>query len=195
MLGFWINTIFLLFISLFSFGQKRTWVDSGKVYIIYTSLEEAGLANPDSVIYLELRSKGYIDFPVEILKYKNLEIIDLGTLYFNDVPELLNKKQLNKLERLKKKCNCNEPRSIEFNPNHIKKVPHGICELRKLRHLSLSGVHFKYKLLDDFEKLIPNTKIDPDKETIKIAKEIDQEDMRHKNLWKRFLFKIKPKYY
>lgn len=175
MLGSWISISFLIFTSYFSFGQKRVFTDNnGNTQIIYMSLDEANKVNPDSVLYLELMSKGYKDFPQEILKFKNLETLDLGTLHYLDVPEQLNRRQLRKLNRLKKKCNCDEPSTPVYKPNYIKNVPKDISKLTKLRFINLDGVHFNYKLLDDFEKLLPHTKTNPDKELIRIVKELEK---------------------
>lgn len=171
----WINIFFLVCISFSFYSQKRTFKDNnGQEYTIYMSMDEANKANPDSVLYLELMSQGFNNFPIDVIKFKNLEVLDLGTLHYLDVPDRLNKRQLRKLNRLKRWCHCVEPRTPEYKPNYIKNVPKDITKLTKLRYINLDGVHFNYKLLDDFESLLPKTRTNPDKELIRIGTELDK---------------------
>ncbi|MFL5766045.1 MAG: leucine-rich repeat domain-containing protein [Bacteroidia bacterium] len=111
----------------------------------YTSLEEA-LKNPDKVIKLELRKKKLKKFPMEILKFKNLQYLDLSRNSIKEIPEEIS--QLKDLQYFAISRNSVEelPPQIgdlgnlfylNVNQNELTGIPATIGKLGKLKNLDL----------------------------------------------------------
>lgn len=83
---------------------------------LYTSLEEA-LKTPDKVYRLSLTGKGYLSFPEEVFRFKNLRWLDLSW----------------------KDKNGNKQRDYGEPKNHIRKIPARISNLKHLEYLKIAG--------------------------------------------------------
>ena len=111
----------------------------------YTSLEEA-LKNPEKVIKLELRRKKLKSFPMEILKFPNLQYLDLTK---NDITELPTEiSQLQNLQYFSISKNgllefppqIGELKNLFYlnaNQNELTSIPVSIGNLIKLKNLDL----------------------------------------------------------
>lgn len=111
----------------------------------FTSLEEA-LKNPEKVIKLELRKKKLKSFPLDILKFKNLQYLDLSKNDIKEIPaEIAELKNLqyfsiskNSLEALPNQIGELENLYyLNANQNELTVIPYQIGKLSKLRYLDL----------------------------------------------------------
>lgn len=91
--------------------------------IWYKSIE-AGLENPDEVYKLDLSKEKLTEFPVEILQFKNLNVLDLSKNKFETIPDTI--QELKYLQEL----NLSKNKLIEF--------PYGVCMLRNLKYLNIN---------------------------------------------------------
>lgn len=114
---------------------------------VYTSLEKA-LTEPDSVVRLKLRRKGYDTFPPEIFKFKNLKELDLGNNKISSIPpnigELENLEILvlerNKFTAVGKEIGTlRRIRYLDFGMNNILALPHEMGKLINLEFLQIWG--------------------------------------------------------
>lgn len=114
---------------------------------VYTSLEKA-LSEPDSVVRLKLRRKGYETFPPEIFKFKNLKELDLGNNRISSIPPNIG--ELEKLEILVLERNkftavgkeigtLRRIRYLDFGMNNIEALPHEMGKLINLEFLQIWG--------------------------------------------------------
>lgn len=111
----------------------------------YTSLEEA-LKNPEKVIKLELRRKKLKSFPMEILKFPNLQYLDLTKNNIKELPAEIS--QLKNLQYFSISKNVLEefpPQIGELtnlfylnaNQNELTSIPSAVGKLTKLKNFDL----------------------------------------------------------
>lgn len=102
------------------FGQL---LDSAALFSapIYDNLEEA-LKNPNSVYRLSLRGKKLKVFPAEILKFKNLQELDLSKNKLDSLPN-----EIGDLVNLQ---------VLDISSNKLEAIPDSIGKLKNLRKLS-----------------------------------------------------------
>jgi Leucine-rich repeat (LRR) protein len=112
---------------------------------VYKNLKEA-LQSPDEVTHLKLVRKKYREFPLEILKLKNLTHLDLSKNRMDSIPNVI--KSLVNLEELKIKsnnftqfpealCQLSSLKKLSLAENSIENIPNGISEMRNLVELDL----------------------------------------------------------
>lgn len=169
----------------YDYGGLSRLGDSTKLIWVYTSLNAASKVNPDSVKGLDLMSCGFKDFPKEILKYKNLIVLNIDAYNWSDVPDSLTVKQKKYFEKVKKNNTSLLPIDFFWKPSTIKKWPKEIKELKNLKYLCLGGgvrAKNKRKFLKIYEYL-PNTSIYSelgDREDIKHQANIDSYELYYK---------------
>ena len=89
----------------------------------FTSLESA-LKHPEQVYKLKLQKEGLTKFPMEILQFKNLQVLDLSKNKIEEIPEEI--EQLGNLT------------SISFSKNRLVSIPPSIGKLVHLKVLVLN---------------------------------------------------------
>src|ERR1035437_6479471 len=167
------NVIFILFISLnnlLCFPQARNTLnraDSLKKYYsygktvrnVYYSFEEADKVPVDSVLGLILKSKEFKKFPKEIVKYKNLQILDLSSLVWDEVYDsLMTKKEKKYVDRMRKKMGLYYvPRS--YKPNVLYDIPQEIFTFKKLKYFDWDGAYITLIEVCKLHKLLPDMQI------------------------------------
>lgn len=123
------------------------WSANGH-YRVFRSIKEAGSVNPDSVLYLDLGNNGLKKFPVEILKFKNLLVLDFtnkdNSYYFYKRPDMLTKQEKRHVEAGK---NTKYSRDLDKtspikNRNRFKKIPKEIAQLTKLEELAIGKTNY-----------------------------------------------------
>lgn len=111
----------------------------------FTSLEEA-LKNPDKVIKLSLRKQKLKAFPPEILRFRNLQYLDLSKNHIREIPESIDTLQQlqvlilskNDIETLPKELGrLRNLRTLNINQNELVALPPQIGNLENLRYLDL----------------------------------------------------------
>jgi Leucine-rich repeat (LRR) protein len=111
----------------------------------FTSIEDA-LKDPDKVIKLELRKKKLKEFPVEILKFKNLQYLDLSKNNIKELPPEIDSLQnlqifiisKNELESLPKEIGeLHQLQYLNANNNELSSLPVQIANLSNLKNLDL----------------------------------------------------------
>lgn len=111
----------------------------------YTSLEEA-LKNPEKVIKLELRRKKLKSFPMDILKFPNLQYLDLTKNNIKELPaEISELKNLQYFSISKNVLQEFPPQIGELsnlfylnaNQNELTSIPPTFGKLTKLKNLDL----------------------------------------------------------
>lgn len=138
--------ILLVFISTGAFSQT-VLLDSLTLDTLkgFTSLEEA-LKNPEKVIKLELRRKKLKSFPMEILKFPNLQYLDLTKNDIKELPaEIAQLKNLQYFSISKNGLEEFPPEIGELtnlfylnaNQNELTSIPATIGKLVKLKNLDL----------------------------------------------------------
>jgi hypothetical protein len=143
---------------------------NGKIYKCYTSLSAADSVNADSVYAIAI-SKKTVGIPKQILKYKNLQYLYLGSIAkVKDETKKLTKKEIienKKRDSLTSKySSCNEAR--EVRPRYtgyyvIKYIPEWISQLKKLEEINF--IDAKIKKVKKYEKIfdyLPKVYIRPD---------------------------------
>ncbi len=111
----------------------------------YTSIESA-MKDPEKVIKLELRKKRLKSFPMEILKFPNLQYLDLSKNDIKDLPVEIG--QLNNLQYFAISKNGLQELPLQIgeltnlyylnaNQNDLSSLPPQIGKLTKLRNLDL----------------------------------------------------------
>lgn len=171
------NTIFYYHISIsfllafsfhtisYSFGQtpNEDTVDVSKK-MVYHSLSKA-LRNADKVYRLNLSNKELTEFPIEILKLKELRYLILDSNQITNIPF-----QINELKKLK---------YLSLSNNNIQEVPSSLGDLIDLRFLYLdynkitvlpSGF---FKLANLEELFINNNKLVEIPPGIKVLRELE----------------------
>ncbi len=130
--------VILFFFSFCGYGQTR-------------SIEE-GLKRPLEVVHLKLKRERLTEFPLEIIQFKNLEILDLSNNKLESIP-----KEISKLKKLKRvilsKNNLvdfplvflqmNELVYIDLWDNYIENLPAEIKQKENLQFLDIRGVLLK----------------------------------------------------
>ena len=90
---------------------------------VYSSIERA-MKNPDQVYVLDLKKNKLKEFPMEVLQFKNLNVLVLSHNKLIEVPD-----QLAELEYLQE---------LSFGKNKLRTWPASICKLIHLKRLDLS---------------------------------------------------------
>jgi Leucine-rich repeat (LRR) protein len=130
-------------------------------YPAYTDLKVA-LENPDAVIKLVLKKKKFKEFPQEILKFKNLQYLDLSKNQIKELPDsLVTLKQLQYLivsntglERLPGNIGrMKQLRHLNVNQNEIQMLPYSFGFLENLEYADLWSNN-----LDVFPETLSNLK-------------------------------------
>ena len=120
-----IKKIFLSFLFVLSsfFYAKAQLLDSAQIKVapIFDNLNEA-LQNPDKVYRLDLSKKKLKAFPMEILKFKNLQELDLSKNKLDSLPE-----QIGLLSNLQ---------ILNVSGNKLIYLPDSIGELKNLKKIS-----------------------------------------------------------
>ena len=128
---------------------------AGYEYDVCTSFAYAEQLNPDSVKGFSLQSKGYRDFPKEVLKYKNIVVLDLSSKHLDEMVEYLNRSE----ERAYKKRKQNGGRQFGFplfRPNSVITIPDEIVNLKKIKLIHLMDMYVNIEAIKKIEKLLPN---------------------------------------
>jgi len=146
--------------------QNTVYRDSLRRKGIFLTLEEANNVNADSVKFLELGNSSLKEFPMQVLKFKNLEIlgftdgniaqIELGA------PWKLTKEDKEKLYKIQDKYpDIRTDVGIFPIPrkNKIKKIPNEIVQLEKLEFLALNKRDISKRELKRLKKLLPKCTI------------------------------------
>ena len=111
----------------------------------YTNLEEA-LKNPEKVIKLELRKCKLKSFPMEILKFTNLQYLDLSKNSIKEIPvEISQLKNLQYFAISKNNLQEFPPQIgdltnlfyLNANQNELTSIPPAIGQLVKLKNIDL----------------------------------------------------------
>ena len=128
---------------------------------VYKNLEEA-LENPDEVYKLRLRNKKFKEFPVEVLKFKNLNSLDISRNQLTSIPpEVSSLPYLQELIANRNLIDTLYPeigtlpaiRKLDLGRNQIKILPPEIGKLKTLEVLSLWDNY-----IEDLPKTISNCK-------------------------------------
>jgi Leucine-rich repeat (LRR) protein len=116
----------------------------------FTSIEE-GMKNPDAVIKLVLRKNHLKTFPNEVLKFKNLQYLDISKNKIEELPDsisLLNQLQYLSCSKTGLKIIPNtigkltHLKYLNLNQNDIEQLPHQIGNLENLELLDLWSNNF-----------------------------------------------------
>jgi Leucine-rich repeat (LRR) protein len=105
----------LLVLTSFSINAQKTK--------LYLSLADA-LKQPEQVYKLSLVGKNLKEVPVSIIKFKNLEFLDLRENQLTEIPKNI--------------CKLKNLTELRLNDNKIKELPKSIGRLTKLETLNLS---------------------------------------------------------
>ncbi len=133
-------------------------------HIVYYSLKDAEQVNPDSVFVLDLGNNGINQFPMNILKFKNLWYLTLkyrniGEIY-EATPSLLSKKETDEVIEIFKihpKVRTDVDGLFPtYNKNMINNVPIEITLLKKLEALYFDIRFFSKKKIRKLKRLLPN---------------------------------------
>jgi hypothetical protein len=138
---------------------------AGLEYDVCTSFAYAEQFNPDSVKGLCLQSKGYKDFPKEILKYKNIIVLDLSSKHLDEMVEYLNRSE----KKAYKKRMQNGGKQFGyplFRPNSIVTIPDEIINLKKLKVIHLMDMYVSIEAIKKIEQLLPNVIVIPSSENL-----------------------------
>lgn len=141
------------FIQSVSFSQE-TLLDSLTLstYDEFTDLDSAR-RNPDAVVKLILRKKKYKDFPMQILKFKNLQYLDLSKNSLKELPDsIITLKKLqylivskNSLEALPNAIGgLKNLKYINVNQNEIGRLPYTFGNLENLEIADLWSNNLEY---------------------------------------------------
>ena len=136
--------IFILFLGFFAKGSSQVLSERKlDTCYIYTTIEKAS-KTPNDVYVLDLSKSKLKAFPVEILNFKNLNILKLGKNKIASVPE-----GISKLLFLQE---------VDLGKNKLDAFPGGLVELVNLKKLVLNqnyieGIPFMIKNLQKLEYL------------------------------------------
>lgn len=138
---------------------------AGAEYDVCTSFAYAEQLNPDSVKGFCLQSKGYKDFPKEILKYKNIIVLDLSSKHLDEMVEYLNRSE--KKAYKKRKQNGGKQFGYPlFRPNTVLTIPEDITSLKKLKVIHLVDMYVSLEAIKKIEQLLPNVIVIPTSENL-----------------------------
>ncbi len=127
-------------------AATNTPMDSAAIAALpeITTLEQV-LKTPKSVYKLNLQSSGLLDFPTEILRCMNVQVLDLSRNGLMEVPgDITTLKDL---------------RRLILSVNGLRKLPSNIGELKKLQFLDISQNQFTVAELERLHKVLPQTQI------------------------------------
>ncbi len=163
-----LSTPFLLALLFFmcpTYYSQKTVQYREKQYAVYCSLIEANKVHPDSVYGLELTSNGFKDFPREILKFKNLKYLEIGSYYWYSVLDSLTSQERKEFDSLEAdtcdRCMVNK----FFKANIIYSFPKGIKDLKKLEFCDFSTADIRnWRKFKRIYRYLPHTRIIPLKE-------------------------------
>ena len=110
----------------------------------YYSLEDA-MANKDQVICLDLTKSRLKDFPIEVLEFKNLEVLLLNRNKITMIPQSISQLQSlrvlaiyrNRIEDMSPLCNLPNLEQLDISDNFIEAIPDDINKLKSLKKLYL----------------------------------------------------------
>jgi len=139
---------------------------NNKVYRVYTSIADAQKANIDSVFGLKLMSNGFEKFPMEILKFKKLKYLEIGSYLWQDVIDSLTIAEKKELEERQKNMPYGATIYKYYKISKISNIPPDINLLTDLEILDFTSVKLNYKKFRKIYKYLPNTLVLPDKKTI-----------------------------
>ncbi len=162
--AFRIFTIVLLYLCP-SFHSQKIMQYGEKKYVVYWSLAEASNVHPDSVQGLHLYSNAFNDFPKDILKFKNLKYLEIGSYMWANVLDSLTPKQRKKYNKLKRKTCDGCAVWRYYKPNIIRSIPKEIKNLKKLEHCNFVTADIRsWQRYVKIFKYLPNAYILPPKE-------------------------------
>lgn len=164
------KNLLLFFVLHFTYLQSQTtsieFLNKDKVTIkleAYTSLNSANKTNPDSVFGLDLTSQGLLDFPKQILKFKNLKYLNISSYNWSEVLDSLTETQKNLYFQLKQNA-CEGCGVMRFyKPSTVTNIPKKIKKLNRLEYVNF-GEGVSIKNLKKFKKIykyLPNCLIYP----------------------------------
>lgn len=110
----------------------------------FTSLEEA-LKDPAKVYRLDLSHNGLAEFPMEIVKFTNLQSLNLSNNGIERVPA-----EIGGLKKLQK---------LNLSTNGLKKLPAEIASLKHLKMLDVSQNQFLTSELTKVKTALPQVAI------------------------------------
>jgi Leucine-rich repeat (LRR) protein len=119
---------------------------------IYKNLETA-LANPNQVYHLQLKRKGFTEFPNELNLFPNLIKLDLSKNKIKSFPDSLAHLSSLKVLRLSRNEIEYIPKNIAFLEaleeldlwdNYISELPEAIINLKHLKSVDIRGIALSY---------------------------------------------------
>jgi len=138
--------IVILFLGFFTKGSSQVLSEQElDTCYIYTTIEKASKI-PEAVYVLDLTKSKLKAFPLEILTFKNLNILKLGKNKISSVPEGISKLIfLQELDLGKNKLDAFPGGIVELvnlkqlvlNQNYIQGIPYMIKNLQKLEYLDM----------------------------------------------------------
>ena len=138
--------IVILFLGFFTKGSSQVLSEQElDTCYIYTTIEKASKI-PEAVYVLDLTKSKLKAFPLEILTFKNLNILKLGKNKISSVPEGISKLIfLQELDLGKNKLDAFPGGIVELvnlkqlvlNQNYIQGIPYMIKKLQKLEYLDM----------------------------------------------------------
>ncbi len=144
----------IIFLAGLTSSAQENLLDSValSIYDEFTDLDSAR-KDPDKVVKLVLRKKRYKSFPTQILKFKNLQYLDLSKNSIKELPDsiiLLKKLQVlivskTGLESLPNSIGgLKNLKYINVNQNEIGRLPYSFGELEKLEIADLWSNNLEY---------------------------------------------------
>ena len=136
----------IFFLGLFTNGYSQILSDEElDTCYIYKTIEKAS-KNPDAVYVLDLTKSKLKTFPLEVLKFKNLNILKLGKNKISFVPQGISQLLfLQEIDLGKNKLDAFPGglvelvnlRKLVLNQNYIEAIPYMIKNLQKLEYLDM----------------------------------------------------------
>jgi Leucine-rich repeat (LRR) protein len=138
--------IFIWFLGFITNGASQVLSEQElDTCYIYTTIEKAS-KTPNAVYVLDLTKSKFKAFPLEILNFKNLNILKLGKNKIASVPEGISKLIfLQELDLGKNKLDAfpigivelTNIKKLVLNQNYIEGIPYMIKNLQKLEYLDM----------------------------------------------------------
>ncbi|MCA6437409.1 MAG: hypothetical protein IM600_03760 [Bacteroidetes bacterium] len=138
---------------------------AGAEYDVCTSFAYAEQFNPDSVKGFCLQSKGYKDFPKEVLKYKNIIVLDLSSKHLDEMVEYLNSSERKAYEKRLRNGGKQFGYPL-FRANSVVTIPDEIINLKKLKVIHLMDMYVSIEAIKKIERLLPNVLVIPSSENL-----------------------------